>query len=125
MMTMTSVARGRRAEEAAADYLLSRGWEVLARNYRTPVGEIDLVCAEGETLVIVEVKARSGGLFGEPLESIGPRKERRLRAAAAWWMAEQARVGRQVRFDVVVVLLESDGRLFSLEHLGDILSPNR
>ena len=97
----------------------------MARNYRTPVGEIDLVCLDGETLVVVEVKARSGILFGDALESIGPRKERRLRAAAAWWMAERGRMGHAVRFDVVVVHLEPDGALSSLAHLGDVLGPHR
>src|SRR5665648_278489 len=80
----------------------------VAHNHRTPVGEIDLVCRDDATLVIVEVKARSGSYFGEALESIGPRKERRLRAAAAWWMAERGRVTRNVRFDVIVVMLEDD-----------------
>jgi putative endonuclease len=120
-VTKTSVARGRQAEEAAADYVASRGWQVLARNYRTPVGELDLVCLEDDILVVVEVKARSSLLFGEALESIGPRKERRLRAAAAWWMAERGRMGRQVRFDVVVVRLEADGALNSLAHMSDVL----
>lgn len=124
-MTMTSVARGRMAEEAAGDYLVSHGWELVAHNYRTPVGEIDLVCRDETTLVIVEVKARSGSYFGDALESVGPRKERRLRAAAAWWMAERGRVTRDVRFDVIVVMLENDGSLRSLAHLRDVLGPGR
>lgn len=124
-MGMTAVARGRMAEQAAGDYLLSRGWEVVARNHRTPVGEIDLVCHDEATLVIVEVKARSGSFFGDALESIGPRKERRLRAAAAWWMAERGHVTRDVRFDVIVVMLDDDGSLRTLAHLSDVLSPGR
>ena len=124
-MAMTAVERGRNAEDAAGEYLVSRGWELVARNHRTPVGEIDLVCRDDATLVIVEVKARSGSYFGEALESIGPRKERRLRAAAAWWMAERGRVTRNVRFDVVVVMLEDDGSLRSLAHLRDVLGPGR
>ena len=124
-MGMTAVARGRMAEQAAGDYLVSRGWEVVARNHRTPVGEIDLVCHDEATLVIVEVKARSGSFFGDALESIGPRKERRLRAAAAWWMAERGRVTRDVRFDVIVVMLDDDGSLRTLAHLSDVLGPGR
>lgn len=124
-MALTAVARGRQAEDAACDYLRSRGWEVLAQNHRTPVGEIDLVCRDGRTLVIVEVKARSSSHFGEALESVGPRKERRLRAAAAWWMAERGRMTREVRFDAVVVMLEEDGSLRSLAHMGDILGCGR
>lgn len=124
-MVLTTVARGRKAEEAAGDYLRSRGWEIEDRNHRTPVGEIDLVCRDGRTLVIVEVKARSGSHFGEALESVGPRKARRLRAAAAWWMAERGRITHEVRFDVVVVMLEDDGSLRSLAHLSDVLGSGR
>lgn len=115
-----SVERGRMAEEVTADYLEGRGWKVLARNQRTPLGEMDLVCEDGPVLVIVEVKARSGHTFGEPLESVGPRKERRLRAAAGWWLAEHGGCRHGVRFDVVVVELRADGELRSLAHLADI-----
>ncbi|MHB1345357.1 MAG: YraN family protein [Thermoleophilia bacterium] len=124
-MALTSVARGRRAEDAASDYLRSYEWEIVAQNHRTPVGEIDLVCRDGCTLVFVEVKARSSSFFGEALEAVGPRKERRLRAAAAWWMAERGRATNEVRFDVVVVMLDVDGSLRSLAHLRDVLGPGR
>ena len=94
---------------------------MIARNLRTPVGELDLVCIEDQATVVVEVKGRSSRLFGEALESIGPRKERRLRAAAAWWMAEEGGVRRGVRFDVIVVCLDDDGSVRSLAHLRDVL----
>jgi putative endonuclease len=117
----SSVARGRAAEDVAAGYLEGRGWTVIARNLRTPVGELDLVCLDDHTTVVVEVKGRSGDLFGEALESIGPRKERRLRAATAWWMAENGGVRRGVRFDVIVICLDGDGGVRSLAHLRDVL----
>lgn len=117
----SSVARGRAAEDVAAGYLEGRGWTVIARNLRTPVGELDLVCQEDRTTVVVEVKGRSSRLFGEALESIGPRKEQRLRAAVAWWMAEEGGVRRGVRFDVIVVCLDGDGGVRSLTHLRDVL----
>lgn len=120
-MGVVSGERGRLAEDAAAWYLQGRGWQVLGRNQRTPVGELDLVCREGDTVVVVEVKARSGNLYGEALESIGPRKERRLRAAAAWWAAERGDYPCRLRFDVVVVALLGDGSLHSLAHVRDIL----
>jgi putative endonuclease len=120
-----SVARGRGAEEAAAEYLRQHGWVVLERNLRTPVGELDLVCLDGGEAVVVEVKARASNLFGDPLESIGPRKERRLRAAAAWWMASRGEIGRGMRFDVVTVALDSSGSVCSLTHLRDVLGCGR
>ncbi len=125
MMVLTTRLKGRQAEQAAADYLRSRGWRVVAENYVTPVGEIDLIAQDGGTLVMVEVKARSGSMFGDALEAVGPRKERRLRAAAAWWMAEKGQVTRQIRFDVITISLGDEGSLLSLSHLPDVLGSGR
>lgn len=122
-MAETATLRGRAAEQAVADYLQDKGWEVLGRNERTPVGELDLVCREGETTVVVEVKARSSNRYGVALEAIGRRKEQRLRAAACWWMLERGRPPRNLRFDAVSVQLEFDGTLQALFHHRDILGP--
>jgi putative endonuclease len=122
-MGMSSTLVGRRAESAVADYLVAKGWEVIAQNVRTPVGELDLVCLEGRVVVVVEVKARSGGRYGEALEAVGPSKERRLRASAAWWMAQKGVAPRGLRFDVVSVGLDRDGGPTSLCHLRDVLTP--
>lgn len=124
-MVVATRLKGRQAERAAADYLRSRGWKVVAENYTTPVGEIDLVARDGGTLVMVEVKARSNAMFGDALEAVGPRKERRLRAAAAWWMAEKGEVTHQIRFDVITVSLGEGGSLLSLCHLPDVLGSGR
>lgn len=121
----TTTAKGRAAEEAAAAFVTARGWTVLARNHRTPAGELDLVCADGPVIVVIEVKARSGALFGDPFESIGPRKQRRLRASAAWWMASHGWPGHTLRFDAVAVSLDVDGLPRSLTHLPDVLGSGR
>lgn len=119
-MGRIGVERGRMAEQAAAEYLSGRGWRVLGANQRTPAGELDLVCLDGETVVVVEVKARSTDLYGAAVESIGPRKQRRLMAAAAWWLAHGG-WGGSLRFDVVVVCLDGSGDLRSLAHLSDVM----
>ena len=73
---------GLRAEEATAAWLASCGWAIVARRWRCPEGEIDLVAIDPEgVLVAVEVKLRSTGRSGEPLESVDRRRVRRLRAA--------------------------------------------
>ena len=92
-----------------------------AKNQRTPAGELDLVCKHQGAFVMVEVKARSGSEYGTALEAIGPRKTRRLRASAAWWLAERGLFPCQVRFDAVAVTLDDDGQPVRLEHLLDIL----
>lgn len=76
--------RGRRAENAVADWLTEHGWRVLARRWRVPEGELDLVCVDpDECLVAVEVRLRSSGRVGSGLESIDRRRLYRLRAALA------------------------------------------
>lgn len=94
---------------------------MLARNQRTPVGELDLICRSLSEVVIVEVKARASEEYGDALESVGPRKARRLRAAAAWWLSERGLFPCAVRFDVVTVSLDSQGRPRSIHHLKNVL----
>ncbi len=115
------VVRGRTGEQVAASFLAERGYRVLAKNQRTPVGEIDLVCRTPSQVIVVEVKARSGGEYGSALEAIGPRKARRLRAAAMWWLSERGLLPCSVRFDAVLVALDTFGLPCFLEHVKDIL----
>jgi len=102
-------------------FLAERGYRVLAKNQRTPLGELDLICRSLSEVVIVEVKARSGGEYGDGLEAIGPRKARRLRAAAAWWLSARGLFPCAVRFDVITVSLDSQGWPRSVHHLKNVL----
>jgi putative endonuclease len=98
-------ARGREAEEIAAEWLAARGYRVLARNHALPLGEVDLVC-EGERVVcFVEVRSRSGEAYGGPEETVDRRKARRVALAARDWAERNpdAVRGRDLRFDVVAV----------------------
>src|SRR5437868_14247188 len=74
---------GRAGEKAAADLLRSRGYQVVGAGFLARRGELDLVCRRGRDLVVVEVKTRTGGAFGTPLEGVGSRKRRALVAAPA------------------------------------------
>ena len=114
-------ARGRNSEQAAAAFLAERGYDVMARNQRTPVGELDLVCRDRREVVIVEVKARHSDEFGSALESIGPRKAKRLRAAALWWLSDRGMFPCSVRFDAVVVSIDGRGLPVHLQHLRDVI----
>lgn len=75
-------------EDAAADYLTSRGYRILARNVRTPYGEIDLVAEIEDLTVFVEVKTRTSRVYGLPEEALTPRKRRHMRDSAAHYAAE-------------------------------------
>jgi putative endonuclease len=96
--------RGRDAEARAARYLEARGLRVVALNFRCRGGELDLVCREGEYLVVVEVRQRSNPAFGGALASIDAGKQRRLRRATAYFLSVNRRWrGHRVRFDAVAI----------------------
>ncbi len=88
-----------------AAWYQARGYEVLARNWRCRDGELDLVVSAGAQLVFCEVKTRTTGAFGTPVEAVTPAKCARVRRLAARWMQDHGPApGRQVRFDVASVL---------------------
>ena len=95
-------ASGRRAEDAAAEYLVSLGYRVLTRNLRGRGGEIDIVAQEDQTYVFVEVKARATRTFGTALGAVDGRKRRHMRAIAEDYLQIVAPNAR-ARFDVVTV----------------------
>ena len=101
-----TAALGRYGEQLAAEHLTALGMTVLARNWRCPQGELDLVLRDTDgTLVFCEVKTRSGTGFGEPSEAVGPRKARTLRALACRWLVDHRPPGAaELRFDVVSIV---------------------
>ena len=93
---------GLSAETRAAALLLAKGFRIVARRWRSPVGEIDLVARRGRLLVFVEVKAR--GVIDDAAEAVTPRQQRRISAAARAWLARHAEdLDRDIRFDAVLV----------------------
>lgn len=108
---------GRRGETLASRYLQARGWEVLARNWRFHHKEIDLVVRRAGIVAFVEVKSRTSGSLGHPLESISAGKRRELETAARGWIALRGREGESYRFDAVVVVRGGTGT--RLEHVEE------
>jgi putative endonuclease len=98
---------GARAEEEAARFLERQGLQVVARNYRTRLGEIDLVARDGEMLVFVEVRLRADARYGGAAASVDARKRARIEAAARRFLAGLKREP-PCRFDVVT--LDGDNR---------------
>src|SRR5256885_8600033 len=93
---------GLSAETRAAALLLAKGYRIVARRWRSPVGEIDLVVRRGRLLVFVEVKAR--GRFDDAAEAVTERQRRRIVAAAEAWLASHADdLACDIRFDAVLV----------------------
>lgn len=106
------LAAGQRAEDQALELLRGAGLKLLARNYRCPQGELDLVMNDGETLAMVEVRYRRDRGFGSAAETVGTRKQEKLLHAAQHFLQQDARYRRQpLRFDVVAVTEAADGAL--------------
>lgn len=99
-----SQALGTYGEEVAVAFLLRAGLEILDRNWRCEVGELDIVARDGSTLIAVEVKTRTSTAFGHPAEAVSPRKLRRLRQLVWRWLVAHERHAPQVRIDVITVI---------------------
>jgi putative endonuclease len=110
---------GRQGEQLAADFLRKAGLIVLDRNWRCSQGEIDIVAADGATLVICEVKTRSGIRFGTPLEAVSRQKAWRQRRLAALWLRQQGALYDEIRIDVIGVLRTAPGT-FGIEHVRGV-----
>lgn len=110
---------GRTGERLAREHLERLGYHVVAGNYRTRFGEIDLIVCDETWLVFVEVKARRTGALESAVQAVSSTKQRRVRAMAAAWLVEAVDRprSRELRFDVVAVTVDRDGRLVALDHL--------
>ena len=93
---------GLSAESRAAAYLVAKGYRIVARRFKSPVGEVDIVARRRGVLVFVEVKARNS--LDDAAESLLPRQQRRIAAAAGAWLAAHPEDGdSDIRFDAVLV----------------------
>ncbi len=97
---------GKRGETAAEAFLKKKGYRILAKNFRTPAGEIDIVAEHGKMVVFVEVKTRRGVDLGHPLTAVTPAKQKQLARMAGIFLAKHNVSDRDCRFDVVSVIVE-------------------
>ncbi len=92
---------GSLAEDRAQEFLKASGYRVLARNYRTKLGEVDIIAIDKDTLCFIEVKARSSDRFGSGLEAVSRLKQRQISKAALSFLKEKKFFDKKARFDVV------------------------
>jgi putative endonuclease len=95
------------------------GYGIVARDVRTPIGQLDLVASDGPTLVFVEVKTRAGHGFGLPQEAVDARKIRKLRQLALYYLKQAPHRG-PVRFDVIGLTVRA-GRLLRVDHIKNAI----
>ena len=112
-----AACRGREGERLAAGFLMQSGLRILQRNYRCRRGEVDLIARDGDTLVFVEVRWRTGQRQGGAGESIDRHKQRRLMAAARFYLMRYPGAVPPCRFDAILL----DGAARKLRWLKDML----
>ena len=110
-MTQATNQFGELGERIAARYLERAGWLIVARRFRSGRRDIDLIAQHGDLVAFVEVKARSGDAFGDPVEAVNHRKQRELTKSAQTWIDRHGRPGEAYRFDVMGILMK-DRRVF-------------
>ena len=112
---------GRLGELAARRHLQRLGWTIIATNARCGRNEIDIVAADGDTLVFVEVRARRGRMFGAPEESITPTKQRQMLRAAQCYLTMRRWWNRRWRIDMVAVELDRNDGVRRLSLLRNVV----
>ena len=116
---MDDIKRGRYGEELAVKFLYDQGYDVITVNYRTQLGEIDIIANDSEYLCFVEVKTRMGTPFGTPAEAVTTQKQKKLIAAAKQFLYEN-NPPLQPRFDVIEVYADrerGDSTRWQITHL--------
>jgi putative endonuclease len=108
---------GRLGETQALRFLKKRGYRILARNFTTRQGEIDIIAEDRGTIAFVEVKCRTSDRFGEPKESVNRRKQQRIVRAAQYYLRRQGAMPPPYRFDIVSIQLDADYNVKEIELL--------
>jgi putative endonuclease len=124
-MTSANPKNPRRAfgdlgERLALQHLLASGYRIVAQNYRTAAGEVDIIAEHSDTLVFVEVRCRRGTRMGSAHESLSPAKQRRMAEMAETYEGPGLPEGRRV--DLIAIDFAPDGRLLSLTHHENALT---
>ena len=112
---------GKKGEEIARNYLIEKGYRILAKNWYYDHKEIDIIARQNDEIVIVEVKTREGDYFEEPWEAVSTRKIKNLVEAAEWWLIQE-QVDLETRFDVISIIFSRNGT-FELTHFQGAFTP--
>jgi putative endonuclease len=104
-LTNDRLALGKKGEDMAVRHVKGLGYRVIERNYRCPLGEIDLIAQDGDYLAFIEIKTRRGRSTGEAKEAVGNRKQRKLTQLALYYLKNEFKNDSKARFDVVAISL--------------------
>lgn len=108
---------GSKGESLAAQFLRKQGYTIIAHNYTTRIGEIDIIARDGETIVFVEVKTRSDDTFCEPYEAVTIAKREKMKKVASLYLQKQKKEF-PARFDVISITCQKNGQK-EIRHITD------
>jgi len=95
---------GKKGEDAAVGLLKQNGYKIISRNFKTKLGEVDIIAFDKDTYCFIEVKTRNSLKFGSPLESVSFSKQRQISKAALVFLKERNLLDKKARFDVVSIV---------------------
>ena len=105
---MNNIEKGKLGEEIASKYIISKGGKVIEQNYRTKIGEVDLIVKLNDELVFIEVKSRSNINYGYPSEAVNYKKKRKIINVAKYYILENSLENLAIRFDVIEIYLKEN-----------------
>ncbi|MDH5202902.1 MAG: YraN family protein [Nitrospirota bacterium] len=110
-------ALGTKGENLAVTFLKKKGYKIIARNYKTFIGEIDIIAKDGNTTVFIEVKTRTNDSFGYPFEAVNNKKKQKLKKLALLYLKSKGQES-PIRFDVLSIFYMDNGK-GAIEHITD------
>ena len=110
-MSKAGIELGKKGEEIAARYLGDKGYKILERNYKSKLGEIDIIAQEDNTICFIEVKTRKTHTTVSPQESVNQDKQYQLSKTALTFLKSRSLLSKRCRFDVVSIILNEDETL--------------
>jgi putative endonuclease len=115
---------GQTGETVAVRFLKKKGYKIVAQNYTTPVGEIDIIAKDRKRIVFVEVKTRRSAAYGNPKYAITPKKQRKISMTALYYLKRTDQIHAEARFDVLTIQsLYGETRIEHIENAFELAYP--
>ncbi|QDV51160.1 YraN family protein [Gimesia fumaroli] len=115
---------GDQGERTAVRFLKQQGYSILARQYRTDLGEIDIIALDGETIAFIEVKTRKSNSKGEPFEAVTQQKQMQLTRLAGSFLKKHQLLHQPARFDIISILWLSEKSTPEIQHFQNAFEPS-
>jgi putative endonuclease len=111
-----NIKKGSLGEEIASKYLISEGYKIMDRNYRTKIGEIDIIAIKFDILAFVEVKSRTNTNYGYPYEAVNWKKQEKIMKSSLIYLKQKGLNNYQIRYDIIEVFLYGETKINHIEN---------